>query len=63
MTAFESGTDKLLVDIDDGIARVTFNNEAKRNALSLEIRRALPRALQHLQDDPGVRVVIFGSQP
>ena len=58
MTAFESGTDKLLVDIDDGIARVTFNNEAKRNALSLEIRRALPRALQHLQDDPGVRVVI-----
>lgn len=58
MTAYDSGTDLLLVDIHDGIARITFNNEAKRNALSLEIRRALPGVLQHLQQSPDVRVVI-----
>jgi enoyl-CoA hydratase/carnithine racemase len=58
MTTFDTGTDKLLVDIDDGIARVTFNNPAKHNALSIEIRTALPRALGHLQDDADVRVVI-----
>jgi len=59
MSRFETGTDKLLVDFADGIARVTFNNPAKRNALSVEMRTALPKLLQSLQDDPGVRVVVL----
>ena len=58
MAAFDTGTDRLLVDIDDGIATVTFNNPAKRNALSIEIRTALPGTLRHLNDEPEVRVVI-----
>ena len=58
MASFDSGTDKLLVDVDDGIATVTFNNPAKRNALSIEIRTALPGVLRHLNDDADVRVVI-----
>jgi len=59
MTRHESGTEKLLVDVDDGIARVTFNNPAKRNALSVEMRAALPKLLQSLQDDPAVRVLVL----
>jgi enoyl-CoA hydratase len=60
MTAtFDTGTDKLLVAIDDGIGVVTFNQPDKHNALSHDIRAALPGALQALQDDAGVRVVVL----
>ncbi|HTO53634.1 MAG TPA: enoyl-CoA hydratase [Myxococcota bacterium] len=59
MSSFETGTSMLGVEARDGIARVTFNNPAKRNALSLEMRAALPKALRALQDDPEVRVVVI----
>jgi enoyl-CoA hydratase len=55
----ETGTDKLLVDVTDTVAVVTFNNPAKRNALSSDIRAALPGLLTALQADDGVRVVII----
>lgn len=58
MASLDTGTDKLRVDVDDGIALVTFDNQARRNALSLEIRTALPPALRALADDPAVRVVV-----
>jgi enoyl-CoA hydratase/carnithine racemase len=59
MAHYDTGTDKLLLAVDDGIARVTFNNPEKRNALSVEIRTALPGLLRHLQDDGDVRVVVI----
>jgi enoyl-CoA hydratase len=59
MTTIDTGTDKLLLDVDDGIALVTFNQPEKHNALSLAIRTALPPTLRRLQEDPGVRVVIL----
>jgi enoyl-CoA hydratase len=55
----DTGTDKLLVDVGDGIARITFNNPEKLNALSIEMRAALPRALAALNDDPEVRVLVI----
>ena len=58
-TAFDTGTDQLLVDVTDGVARVTFNNPAKHNALSLAIRRALPDTIAALESDPVVRVVVM----
>jgi enoyl-CoA hydratase len=54
----ETGTDKLLVDVTGQVAVLTFNNPAKRNALSLEMRAALPSLLQSLQADDEVRVVV-----
>ena len=53
------GTDQLLCEVDDGIALVTFNNPAKRNALSVEMRTALPGTLRALQADVDVRVVVL----
>lgn len=55
----ETGTDQLLCEVDDGVAVVTFNNPAKRNALSVEMRGALPPTLRALQADPEVRVVVL----
>ena len=54
----ETGTGKLLVDLSGPVATLTFNNPAKRNALSGEIRSALPGALQALSADPEVRVIV-----
>jgi enoyl-CoA hydratase len=55
----ETGTEQLLCEVDDGIALVTFNNPAKRNALSAPIRAALPGTLRALQADDDVRVVVL----
>ena len=54
----ETGTDQLLVEVTDAVALLTFNNPAKRNAMSVEMRTALPGALAALQDDPAVRVIV-----
>jgi enoyl-CoA hydratase len=55
---FQTGTDKLLVEVTGAIALLTLNNPAKHNALSLDMRAALPDLLQQLQADDGVRVVV-----
>jgi enoyl-CoA hydratase len=57
-TNHETGTDQLLVTVADGVARVTFNNPEKHNALSLAMRQALPGAIAALQEDPEIRVVV-----
>lgn len=54
----DSGTEKLLVEVEGGIARLTFNNPEKHNALSVEMRSSLPKALSELQEDPEVRVIV-----
>jgi enoyl-CoA hydratase len=55
----DSGTDKLLVEVAGPIATVMFNNPAKRNALSEEIRTALPGVLAALAGHPDVRVLVI----
>ena len=54
----ETGTGKLLVEVSGTIAVVTINNPDKRNALSREIRGALPGVLAALDADPDVRVLV-----
>jgi enoyl-CoA hydratase/carnithine racemase len=50
---------KILSDIADGVGVITFNNPAKRNAMSLEMWEGLGEALIELRDNPDVRVVIL----
>jgi enoyl-CoA hydratase len=50
---------KILLGITDGVGVVTFNNPAKRNAMSLDMWEGLGQALVDLRDDPDVRVVIM----
>ena len=49
----------LLVEKKDGTAILTLNRPAKMNALSYELRRALTDALQELQTDRDIGVVIL----
>lgn len=51
--------DSLLVDVAEGIGTVTLNRPGQHNALSLELRDNLRVALQALQADDEVGVVIL----
>ncbi|MBO8191660.1 enoyl-CoA hydratase/isomerase family protein [Streptomyces oryzae] len=44
---------------DEGVATVTIDRPAKRNAMTPAMWRALPVLLAELADDPGVRVVVL----
>jgi enoyl-CoA hydratase/carnithine racemase len=59
LSARDTGTDRLLVHAGGGVARITFNNPDKRNALSSAMRAALAGALGELQADPDVRVIVL----
>jgi enoyl-CoA hydratase len=55
----ELKTDKMLADVNDGIGWVTYNNPARRNAISLEMWEALGTILESFQHDDAVRVVVL----
>jgi enoyl-CoA hydratase/carnithine racemase len=57
-STIETGTNKLLVDVAGHVATLTFNNPAKHNALSIDMRAALPPVLDALNDDGDVRVIV-----
>ena len=56
---YESGTDRLLVEVSGSVATVTFNNPGKHNALSADMRAALPGVLRVLNADGDVRVIVM----
>lgn len=51
-------TERMLATIADGIATMTFNNPARRNAVSLEMWAAAEEILARFAADPAVRVVV-----
>src|SRR5437764_2033737 len=59
MIAGVTGTEQLLLTVDDGVAVLTFNNPTKRNALSREIREHLPDVLRSVNADDEVRVLVL----
>src|SRR5260221_2183154 len=50
---------KILQSVADGVGIITFNNPAKRNAMSLDMWEGLGSALMELRENPDVRVVIM----
>jgi enoyl-CoA hydratase len=56
-TSFADG--KILKALTEGVGIVTFNNPAKRNAMSLDMWEGLGQALTELRDDDNARVVIL----
>ena len=52
-------TDQLLVETAGAVGWITFNNPAKHNALSVAMWRALPQALDRLEADPAIRVIVL----
>lgn len=54
----------VLVEVADSVATVTLNRPDARNALSMELVRALPRAVAELDaDDAVAAIVLTGADP
>ena len=49
----------LITRREGAVGRVIFSNPARRNAMSLEMWRALPAAVQAMDADPQVRVIVL----
>ncbi|MBB5214559.1 enoyl-CoA hydratase/isomerase family protein [Parapusillimonas granuli] len=54
-------TDAVLFDVDDGIATITINRPAQRNALSIEVGNRLLDLWERVDADPAIRVAILTS--
>jgi enoyl-CoA hydratase/carnithine racemase len=52
-------TKDLILEKDGPVAVLTLNRPDKMNALSVEMREALPRALEEIQADDSVRAIIL----
>lgn len=54
----DTGTDLLLAEVDGPIARLTFNDPARHNVLSLAMQEAIPGVVEAWQADDSIRVII-----
>jgi enoyl-CoA hydratase/carnithine racemase len=52
-------TDKMIAERDGAIGWLIFNNPARRNAVSVEMWRAVPGILDAFEADPAVRVIVL----
>ena len=52
-------TEKMLARIEGPIGWMTFNNPARRNAVSLEMWAAIPTILDRFENDAAVRVIVL----
>lgn len=50
---------KILTLREGGIGSVIINNEAKRNAMSLDMWQAIPAAIEELDKDPEIHVILI----
>ena len=58
MTTVDTGTDKMLAHVEDGIGWMTYNNPARLNAMSYDMQIAVPRILEAFAQDPEVHVIV-----
>ena len=54
-------TDQLIVEKKNGVGRITFDNQAKRNALTYEMWQGLPVVLDDFASDSAVRVIVLSG--
>jgi len=52
----------LLCHVEDGIATLTLNRPAQRNAINLELMEAMLDALEDIGTDPDIKVVVLSAQ-
>jgi enoyl-CoA hydratase len=59
MVALPLATEKVLAEADGAIGWLIFNNPARRNAVSMEMWRAVPEILDRFEADPAIRVIVL----
>lgn len=59
MSAYDSLTEDLLIDLADGVLTLTMNRPYRRNALTLPMLQAMADALAAAETDPAVRAIVL----
>jgi len=54
-------TDQLIIDKMDGVGRITFDNQARRNALTYEMWQGIPVVMADFARDDAVRVIVLAG--
>ncbi|NQV83265.1 MAG: enoyl-CoA hydratase/isomerase family protein [Rhodospirillales bacterium] len=54
-------TDQLIIDKNNGVGRITFDNQQRRNALTYEMWCGLPIVLDDFAKDDSVRVIVLAG--
>ena len=59
--AFPAGelTERIIAEKQGSIGWLTFNNPARRNAISIDMWEAIPKVLDRFEQDPDVRVIVL----
>jgi enoyl-CoA hydratase/carnithine racemase len=62
--AFAAGTltERLIAETQGPIGWLTFNNPARRNAVSIDMWEAIPKALDRFEQDPEIRVIVLKGE-
>ena len=62
--AFATGelTERIIAEKQGSIGWLTFNNPARRNAVSIDMWEAIPKALDRFEQDPEVRVIVLKGE-
>jgi enoyl-CoA hydratase len=55
----ETGTERLIASVDDGVGWIVFNNTEKHNAMTSDMLAGLAVACDHFAKDPEVRTVVL----
>jgi enoyl-CoA hydratase len=55
-------TEQLIVEKDNGVGRILFDNQARRNAMTFEMWRDLPLVVNDFMADDDIRVVVVAGK-
>lgn len=61
--AFPAGaiTGQIIAEKQGAIGWITFNNPARRNAISIDMWEAMPKVLDRFESDPQIRVIVLSG--
>ena len=57
----ESGTDKLIAEIEGAVGRIVFNNPERHNAITTDMFAALAAVVDAYENNPAIRVVVISG--
>ena len=55
-------TDQLIVNKENGVGTIKFNNQARRNAMTLDMWVGLGVVVEDFNADPDVRVIVVSGE-
>ena len=63
-SAFAAGelTERIVAEKQGSTGWLTFNNPARRNAISIDMWEAIPKVLDRFEQDPAVRVIVLKGE-